>query len=149
MAENVNSDDTGKIAYTPEDCDRILMAALESGDIETTVALYEPTAILFKKSGETMCGLDAIRGNNAALIALHPKFAIEFIKTTISGDGTLATTRMKASLTGTGADGKKIEGKIHTLEVVRKQGDGSWRYIIDDPYGSMRSEMREREAKQV
>jgi uncharacterized protein (TIGR02246 family) len=132
------------IARLPEDCNRILLAALEAGDIETSVALYEPTAVLFKKSGETMTGHDAIRSANATLIALKPTFTIEFIKTALSGDGTIATTRMKASLAGTGADGRSIHGDIHTLEVLRKQTDGSWRYIIDDPYGSMRSSMIER-----
>lgn len=131
-------------ASTPEACDRILLAALESGDLETTVALYEPTATLFKKSGSTMTGLDEIRASNAALIAIKPKFTIEFIKTTLSGDQTIATTRMKASLVGTAEDGREIRSDIHTLEVLRKQSDGSWRYIIDDPYGSMRENMREK-----
>lgn len=130
---------------TPEACDRILLAALESGDLETTVSLYEPTATLFKKSGSTVTGHDQIRVANAALIAIKPKFTIEFIKTTLSGDQTIATTRMKASLVGTAEDGREIHGDIHTLEVLRKQGDGSWRYIIDDPYGSMRETMREKE----
>ncbi|MDQ9170373.1 DUF4440 domain-containing protein [Oxalobacteraceae bacterium R-40] len=133
-----------KTAHHPEECNRLLLAALESGDIETSVALYEPTAVLFRKSGQTVTGHDEIRKNNAFLIALHPKFTIEFIKTTISGDGTLATNRMKAAMSGTNAEGKKIEGQIHTLEVLRKQEGGSWLYIIDDPYGSMRSEMEER-----
>lgn len=133
-----------KTAHHPEDCNRILLAALESGDIETSVELYEPSAVLFKKSGQTMTGHEEIRKNNAFLIALKPTFTIEFIKTTFSGDGNLATNRMKAAMSGTNAEGKKIDGLIHTLEVLRKQADGSWRYVIDDPYGSMRSELQER-----
>ncbi len=133
-----------KTAHHPEECNRMLLAALEAGDIETSVALYEASAVLFKKSGQTMTGHEEIRKNNAFLIALKPKFTIEFIKTTVSGDGNLATNRMKASMSGTTAEGKKIEGQIHTLEVLRKQADGSWRYVIDDPYGSMRSELQER-----
>jgi ketosteroid isomerase-like protein len=131
-------------ARKPEDCDRILLAALEAGDIETSVALYEPTAVLFKKSGETMTGYESIRANNAALIALKPVFHIEEIITTLNGDGTIATTRMKARLEGTQADGKPVNSAIHTLEVLRKQADGSWRYVIDDPFGSMRASMGER-----
>lgn len=133
-----------KTTHHPEECNRMLLAALESGDIETSVDLYEASAVLFKKSGQTMTGHDEIRKNNAFLIALKPKFDIEFIKTTFSADGNLATNRMKASMSGTSADGKAIEGRIHTLEVLRKQTDGSWRYVIDDPYGSMRSELQER-----
>lgn len=141
-SNNASSEHT---AFTPEACDRILLTALENADLETTVSLYEPSATLFRKSGATMTGHDEIRASNAALIAIKPKFTIAFIKTTLSGDQTIATTRMKASLIGTAADGSEIHGDIHTLEVLRKQSDGSWRYIIDDPYGSMRENMKERE----
>jgi len=128
-------------ALAPEDCDRILLAALEAGDIETSVALYEPTAALFGKSGEVMTGHDAIRANNAALIALKPTFHIERIVTTMNGDGNIATTRMKARLEGTRPDGRPVKSAMHTLEVLRRQADGSWRYVIDDPFGSMRAQM--------
>lgn len=134
----------GALTRTPEDCSRVLVSALESGDIETSVALYEASAVLFSKSGRTMTGLDAIRENNAGVIALKPKFTIAFIKSTLSGDGTLATNRMKAELALTKPDGELVKTEVDTLEVLRKQEDGSWRYIIDDPYGSMRSGIKER-----
>lgn len=133
-----------RLTRQPDDCSRVLVAALESGDIETSVALYEPSAVLFRKSGETMTGLDAIRENNAGVIALKPKFTIEFITSTLSGDGTLATNRMKANLAFVKPDGTSVNTSVDTLEVLRKQGDGSWRYIIDDPYGSMRAGMKPR-----
>lgn len=131
-------------ASTPEQCNRILLAALEAGDIDTSIAVYESDAVLFKKSGETLKGHEAIRQNNAFLIGLKPKFTIEFIKTTFSGDGSIATNRMKASMAGTNADGRSVQGEIDTLEVLRQQKDGSWKYIIDDPFGSMRASMDER-----
>lgn len=128
-------------AREPEDCDRMLLAALQAGDIDASVALYEPGAALFAKSGEVVVGHDAIRASNAALIALKPTFHIERIVTTISGDGGIATTRMKASLEGTRPDGRPVRSALHTLEVLRRQPDGSWRYVIDDPFGSMRDQM--------
>jgi uncharacterized protein (TIGR02246 family) len=140
-----NSDaNVSKLAAQPEDCSRVLVAALESGDIDLSVALYESSAVLFKKSGETMTGLDAIRENNAGVIALKPKFTIAFITATLSGDGSLATNRMKAELEFTKPDGQLVKTNVDTLEVLRKQADGSWRYIIDDPYGSMRAGMKVR-----
>jgi uncharacterized protein (TIGR02246 family) len=132
------------LARQPEDCGPLLLAALEAGDLEASVALYEVGAVLFRKSGTVMTGLDAIRESNALLIDLKPKFTIEFIKTAINADGTLATSRMKANLTAAGKDGQTIHSVIHTLEVVRKQADGSWRFVIDDPYGSMREGMKEK-----
>ena len=131
------------VARQPEDCDRLLLAALQAGDIDTSVALYEPGAALFAKSGEAVVGHDAIRASNAALIALKPIFHIERIVTTVSGDGSIATTRMKATLEGTRPDGRPVKSALHTLEVVRRQPDGSWRYVIDDPFGSMRDQMEQ------
>ena len=128
----------------PDDVSRVLVQALETGDIETSLAVYEPSAVLLSKSGRTMTGLAEIRKNNAALIALKPKFEIAFIKFTLSGDGTLATNRMKADLSWKDAEGKLVQASVDTLEVLRKQEDGSWRYIIDDPYGSMRANLKER-----
>ena len=140
-AATANANAYATVALKPEDCNRILLAALEAGDIDTSVNLYEPGAVLFAKSGETMSGHEAIRANNAALIALRPRFLIEEIIVTLSGDSTIATTRMKADMHGTRPDGKPVQGAIHTLEVLRRQADGSWRYVIDDPFGSMRGAM--------
>ncbi len=140
---NTNNDLSARTRQ-PDDVSRVLVQALEKGDIETSVAVYEASAVLFSKSGRTMTGLDEIRKNNAALIALKPTFDIAFIKFTLSGDGTLATNRMKANLSWKDAEGKLVEASVDTLEVLRKQEDGSWRYIIDDPYGSMRANLSER-----
>lgn len=145
MTNDHNAPASPKRAMHPEDCSRILIAALESGDLEASVAVYESEATLFKKSGETMTGLDAIRASNAGLIAMKPTFTVEFIKATISADGTLATNRMKADLSWTDKEGKAKQGSVDTLEVVRLQPDGSWRYVIDDPYGSMRAGMQSRQ----
>jgi uncharacterized protein (TIGR02246 family) len=140
----MSNDSSPKLAMQPEECSRMLIAALESGDIETSVAVYESDAILFKKSGESMSGLEAIRASNAGLIAMKPTFMIEFIKSTVSADGTLATNRMKADLAWTDKEGNAKQGNVDTLEVLRRQPDGSWRYVIDDPYGSMRAGMQKR-----
>jgi ketosteroid isomerase-like protein len=143
MPANNTSSSKDRIAREPQDCGRILTEALHAGDLDTCVALYEAGAVLFKKSGEPMSGLEAIRTANAALIAIKPRFTIEFIKSTPNESGDLATTRMKATLSGTKPDGCAVQDTVHTLEVVRKQADGSWRYVIDDPYGSMREGMKE------
>jgi ketosteroid isomerase-like protein len=143
MMPNTHNDLSARTRQ-PDDVSRVLVKALETGDIETSLAVYEPSAVLFSKSGRTMTGLDEIRKNNAALIALKPTFDIAFIKFTLSGDGTLATNRMKANLSWRDAEGKLVEASVDTLEVLRKQEDGSWRYIIDDPYGSMRANLQER-----
>jgi ketosteroid isomerase-like protein len=41
-----------------------------------------------------------------------------------------------AWLNGTRPDGKSVEMTHGSAEIVRRQPDGSWRYIIDHPFGS-------------
>jgi len=127
-------------AYNPEDCDRLLMEAMEKGDIETTVDLYEPDAVLFTESGDLMKGRDAIRKHNEEFISLKTKTTIDEIKTTISGDGSIATTRMKCtSVFLDPKSGIQVRLLTNTLEVLRKQPNGTWRFVIDDPFGGTRS----------
>ncbi len=129
-------------ANKPEDCDRLIVEAIEKGDIETSVALYEPDAVLFAGPDELLKGKDAIRKQNEKGIASKSKFIIHDIKTVMSGDGTIATTRMKiTSIDMDPKTGKEVRNLINTLEVVRKQPDGTWRFVIDDPFGGNRANM--------
>jgi ketosteroid isomerase-like protein len=48
-------------ARKPEDCDLLLIEALNRGDVDTVVALYEPTARYVLDSGEVVTGHAAIR----------------------------------------------------------------------------------------
>lgn len=141
MTRNNLNGTSSPVAYLPEECDRLLLAALEAGDIEASVLLYEPGAVLFARSGAPLSGHQAIRDNNAAIIALKPTFHIDRIVTTLNVEGDIATTRMQARLEGSRADGSRVTSELHTLEVLRKQADGTWRYVIDDPFGSMRAQM--------
>jgi len=129
-------------ANRPEDCDRLIVEAVEKGDIETSVALYEPEAVLFTEPDHFIKGLDAIRKQNQKGIDAKTKFIIHDIKTTMSGDGTIALTRMKITTIDTDLKtGKEVRNLVNTEEVCRKQPDGTWRFIIDDPFGGNRANM--------
>ena len=114
---------------------------MENGDVGISVALYEPDAVLFTKSGDLLKA-EEIRRHNEEFIALKTRTSIYKIETAISGDGTLATTRMKCtSVYFDPKSGRELRLQTNTLEVVRKQPDGTWRFVIDDPYGGSRANM--------
>ena len=50
-------------------------------------------------------------------------------------DGSVAVTRTKGRFTSPDLDGKPVTTRFHSIEVVRKQPDGTWRFVIDDPTG--------------
>ena len=128
-------------ARKPEDCDRFLVAACERGEMEAILDLYEPGAVLHKLGSPGLATTrEEICEEFLPLLALKPKFVIEQIVTSLHADGTLATTRMRCTASGTDQEGNPMQTEFHTLEVVRKQADGSWKYAIDDPRGSARDQ---------
>jgi ketosteroid isomerase-like protein len=49
--------------------------------------------------------------------------------------GDLALTTSKWVLEGIGADGKPARMEGQSAEVARRQPDGTWLFVIDNPYG--------------
>jgi uncharacterized protein (TIGR02246 family) len=122
-------------ARNPEECDSLLLEALTRGDLETAVALYEPNASFVQESGEVAVGRAAIREILKAYIAIKPKFTVKS-RSVLSQDGSLALTGLKWSATGTDPEGKPVTMSGNSTEVVRRQSDGSWMFVIDNPRGA-------------
>jgi ketosteroid isomerase-like protein len=51
-------------------------------------------------------------------------------------NGDLALTVSDYTFTSTGPDGKQTSISARGTEVVRRQADGTWRFIIDNPTGT-------------
>lgn len=126
--------DAHRLALEPADCDRLLLRAIEAGDLDAAMAIYEPDAVMLKPSGEPMAGLAAIRENFARLVDRRPSFAVEEVRVMRSGDGSLALTALRVVTRF--ADGQTSQS--NSIEVVRRQPDGSWRIVLDDPIGGQR-----------
>jgi ketosteroid isomerase-like protein len=107
-------------AMQPEDLARYFLERANAGDVEGLVALYEPEAVLAFPSGQLTIGHDQIRQVYAELLADKPSFGSAGQQPVIrNGDLALTSTRLPAG----GA----------TVEVARRQPDGSWRWVIDQP----------------
>lgn len=120
-------------ARTPDEVPRLFAEAFTTHDLESLVALYEPQAALVPQPGEVVTGTEAIREALSALLAIEPAFDLEVRKVIRAGDVALAFADW--SITGTGPDGETIEMSGQTSDVLRQQPDGSWLFIIDNPYG--------------
>jgi uncharacterized protein (TIGR02246 family) len=122
-------------ARKPEECDLLLIEAAHKSDVEAAVALYEPNASFVQDSGEVVTGHAAIREAMKSFLALKPHFTLK-VNSVQSGDGTLALTRATWSMTGTDPEGKPVTMGGRSAEVVRRQSDGTWKFVIDNPHGS-------------
>lgn len=122
------------VARTPEQVHDIFTTAFKSGDLKTLVSLYEPNATLMPQPGVPVSGHEAIGAALGQFLALGGDFVME--RPRVLRTETMAVLYAKWKLSARTPDGLPIELSGDTTDVVRLQPDGSWRYVIDNPYGS-------------
>ena len=120
-------------AHRPEECDLLLFDIIETGDLDAAVDLYEPDATFVIGPGQVVTGHAAIREVLRGMMALNATGKLEAVTRVESADGSIAFTRARGSSTRVGSDGNPVTTQFHSIEVVRKQADGTWRIMIDDP----------------
>jgi uncharacterized protein (TIGR02246 family) len=120
-------------AHRPEECDLLIADCINAGDLEGAVALYESDARFVAGPDNVVEGSDGIREVMRSMLAGKPRLTIEVPKVVQSGD--LALLCSKWSSTSTGPDGKETTDTGNGREVVRRQADGTWRFVIDFPNG--------------
>ncbi|HEY8516027.1 MAG TPA: SgcJ/EcaC family oxidoreductase [Candidatus Binatia bacterium] len=118
-------------ARSPEDCDRLFCEGINAGDAAAVAALYERDAVLLL-DGERYVGPDAIQTVLEGWIATRPKVEANVTQVLQAGDD-LAVLYNDWRATITDAQGKQTVGSGKAIEIVRRQADGTWKFVIDDP----------------
>ncbi len=121
-------------ARNPEEIHRLFAEAFSTGHLDSLMALYEPTALLIPQPGQIPITGEAIRGTLQEFLALKPTITLETASVVKTDD--IALLRSNWKLTGTRPDGQRIEMSHRGTEVVRRQSDGTWRFVIDHPFGA-------------
>ena len=119
-------------ARKPEDLDIMIGQFINAGDIESALALYEPDAAFVVEPGKVVTGKEAIRQVMTEFVAMKPTLTID-VKAVESGD--IALLYGSWSLSGTNPDGSAVNMTGNSREVGRRQPNGDWLFVIDDPNG--------------
>jgi len=108
-------------ATKPEDLTRLFVERANAGDAEGIALLYEPEAVMAYPPGRQTVGRDAIRKLWEQALPHLPAFEQEApLPTLISGELALTSTPPK-------------DGSGARAQVVRRQGDGTWLRVLDQP----------------
>ncbi|MFC4053694.1 YybH family protein [Actinomadura syzygii] len=108
-------------AMRPEDIIRLFVERSNAGDAAGVAALYEPDAVLAYPPGSQTVGRAAIQALWEKVLAAGPRFEPEEpLPTLVSGDIALTSTPPR-------------DGAGARAQVVRRQPDGSWLRVLDQP----------------
>ena len=119
---------------TPQELLDAFFRTFNAGDLDATLALYEPNALFVAEPGKTVQGMAALREALGAFLAMKPKLTPDKSEMLTTGD--LALSLVKWTMNGTGPDGKPLTMTGTSSDVARRQPDGTWRLVIDNPWGT-------------
>ncbi|WP_035357742.1 YybH family protein [Edaphobacter aggregans] len=119
-------------AYSPAEIHSLFQHAFNLGDVEALVALYEPNAVLVV-DGQDVIGRESIRKALRNLLPGRGLMTLETRAVVVSQQG-LAVLHGSWVIEPPAGMGAELATRGLSTEVVRKQQDGTWLFVIDNPY---------------
>jgi ketosteroid isomerase-like protein len=111
-------------AKRPEDLHKLFLDGVNDKDVDALLALYEPDSVTLGLDGARLADEAALRAMLTGFVGMVDRLDGGTRKVVAHGDYAL----MSATFT---ANGGAVSGV--TGEVARRQPDGTWRFLIDDP----------------
>jgi uncharacterized protein (TIGR02246 family) len=119
---------------TPEQLLKTTVDGINAGNLDALMSLYEPEAAFAAQPGALQHGLSGVRESLAGFIAMKGTLDLKVTRVLQASD--LALVAGVWSFNGTGADGEPVKLTGHSADVLRRQADGTWRFVIDNPWGT-------------
>lgn len=119
---------------TPKQVLKSIVDGINSGDLDALMTLYEPNAAFAAQPGVLAPGLAGVRQSLADFIAMKGILDLEVTNVLEASD--LALVVGVWSFKGTGPDGEPVALGGQSADVLRRQADDSWRFVIDNPWGT-------------
>ena len=119
---------------TPEQVLKSIVDGINTRNLDALMPLYERHAAFAAQPGSLAHGLSAVRASLAAFTAMNGTLDLEVTRVLQADD--LALVVGVWSFTGTGPDGEPVTLTGRNVDVLRRQRDGSWRFVIDNPWGT-------------
>ena len=110
-----------------------MTSAFNSGDLAGVLRAYEPGAVIVSQPGVSVSGAVALRAMFAGFVAAKARFTFDGHEVIQAGDIAVHLTPWR--MTGVAPDGSALAGSGLSVAVLRRQKDGGWLMVIDDPFG--------------
>jgi len=124
----------GMSTATPEQVLESIVTGINSGDLESLMPLYESEAAFATEPGSLAPGAPGVREALSGFISMRDKLELDVTRVLEVDD--LALVIGIWSFNGTGPDGEPVQLAAKNADVLRRQPDGTWRFVIDNPWGT-------------
>jgi len=108
--------------------------AFENKDIDGVMACYEPKAVVVFEPETPISDTKILREMFTGMSMINPKFTYSGHEVFITGN--IATHIAPWEMTAKAPDGTEIKQSGLSVAILRKQEDGNWLMILDNPHGS-------------
>ncbi len=108
--------------------------AFQNKDIDRVMASYEPNAVVVFEPESPVSDTNVLREMFQGMSMVNPVFTYSGHEVFITGN--IATHIAPWEMTGKAPDGTEIKQSGLSIAVLRKQADGKWLMILDNPHGS-------------
>jgi ketosteroid isomerase-like protein len=119
---------------TPVQVLESIVTGINTGDLDSLMPLYEREAAFATEPGTLAPGTPGVRGALSGFIAMNGTLDLEVTRVLEAGD--LALVIGVWSFDGTSPDGDPVRLEAQNADVLRRQADGTWRFVIDNPWGT-------------
>ena len=119
---------------TPEQVLASIVDGINRGDLDSLLGLYERDAAFAAQPGTLAHGAPGIRESLAGFIAMDGELDLRVTRVLEVDD--LALVAGTWTFEGTGPDGEPVRLGADNADVLRRQADGTWRFVIDNPWGT-------------
>ena len=119
---------------TPEEVLNLVVEGINTGDLDSLMTLYEADACFASQPGQLAKGPESVRQSLRSFIDLKGNLDLKAKRVLQASDLALVTSEW--SFSGTGPDGTPVNMAAKAADVLRRQADGTWRFVIDNPWGT-------------
>ena len=124
----------GPSTATPEQVLESIVRGINSGDLDSLMPLYESEAAFVPEPGVLAHGAPGVSEALSGFISMNGTLDLEVTRVLEVDD--LALVIGVWSFDGTGPDGEPVHLEARNADVLRRQEDGTWRFVIDNPWGT-------------
>ncbi len=120
--------------HSPSATVRTFVDAMNRGDLDAALACYAPDAAFVAEPGQVLHDPVAIRHALAGMLSIRPALVTSDETTLETGD--IALYHSAWTMTGTDPSDAEIHMSGRSSDVLRRQTDGRWLIVVDNPWGA-------------